>query len=416
ATAIARTESTSWLYETRFGEDRVAVIEPFASDGPRRLSVVFWFGFGSVQSAFWEFGVLLTLLGLGGLGLGAICAHVLGAQSLAPLEHLTVGARQLAKGRLGHRIELRSGDEFEALGQTLDRMAELLQVTVADLESSNRKLETANRELLEIDRVKSDLLANVSHELRTPLTAISGFVEALETGLLGAVDDEQRRALGVVSRNVLRLRSTIEQLLSFSRLDSRALDLDLRPFDLEAVARQAVEAVSAARGARGVRLRVAEDAREAHGDAARIAQVLENLLTNAVKFSPDEASVDLEIERCARGVEMRVIDRGIGLAPEHRERVFERFYQVDASPRRPYGGMGLGLAIVREILNLHGASVRIEDTPGGGSTFRVTLPDRDSQTAAAGRVASSSEEAVPPSATAAPPPDLLTPTPEKPPP
>ena len=378
---VAGLDQVHWLVEDG-GEERMVIVQPYIEDfGRHQLSVVAWFGFHSVDSAFVGFGRWLAVLGLGGLALGIACAFVLSGQSLGPVERLTRGARQLARGRLDHRIELRSGDEFEVLGATLDHMAGLLEGTIADLETSNVRLERANEELRELDKVKSDLLANVSHELRTPLTAISGYVEAMEAGLLGDVNDVQKESLQVVTRNIVRLRSMIDQLLNYSRMDSGLMQVELQPFDLVAVLGHVVEAVNAAQAGRvTIQLEAGEAMPEAFGDGSRIAQVVENLLTNAAKFSSEGDSVEVTLDQVGEGLEVCIEDHGIGIAEEHLGRIFDRFYQIDGSSKRQYGGMGLGLAIAKEIIELHHGTLAVESTPGQGSAFRFTIPIAEDRT------------------------------------
>lgn len=380
--AVKGLEKQSWE-SRREGHRHYVVVAPYVEEwGRHQYSVVFWVSYDSLTGAMMDIGWRILGLALLSLLLGGVCAWVLSAQSLRPVETLTEGARRFARGDLDHRNELRSGDEFEILGNTMDHMAALLARTVEDLESSNRHLELLNRELQELDEVKSDLLANVSHELRTPLTAIRGYVEAMSTGLLGDVSEVQQESLEVVERNIARLRSMIDQLLSYSRMESGRLEVELKPFDLESTARHVVEAVGAARDAASrLVLDCEEDLPEAFGDAGRIAQVLENLLTNAVKFSPDETAVELLIRRVRRtdgeggddGLEVRVRDHGIGIPLEEQTKIFDRFFQVDAGSSRHYGGMGLGLAIVREILELHHSKIEVDSAPGEGATFRFVL-------------------------------------------
>ena len=244
-----------------------------------------------------------------------------------------------------------------------------------------------NLDLQQMDRMKSDLLANVSHELRTPLTAIQGYTEAMDEGLLGEVTAQQRDAFKVVQRNSRRLMGMIDQLLAFSRLDAPdalganeagGARLDRAAFDLAEVAAQVVGSVRAGNGAaRDLRLELppGEDGLPpVCGDPGRIAEVLENLVTNAVKFTPAGGEIRVRLGRCGEEAEVAVADRGIGIPAAARARIFERFYQVDTSSTRAYGGMGLGLAIVREILAAHGREIQVESEEGKGTTFRFTLP------------------------------------------
>ncbi|MEL7059695.1 MAG: ATP-binding protein, partial [Acidobacteriota bacterium] len=361
------------------------VVQPFVDPwGQHRYTAVYRHSYRRLDAGLLAMGWRLVALGGLALLLGVACAAMLAGQNLRPLERLTDAARQLAAGRLETRVALRTQDEFGVLATTLDRMAARLETVMGDLESSNTRLERANRELKDLDRVKSDLLANVSHELRTPLTAIGGYVEALGAGLLGDVDADQADALAVVERNVHRLRAMIDQLLSYSRLDAGHMELEHRPFDLAAVARQVVDAVDAARGAAGgevgrLRLDIEPDLPNVRGDAGAISEVLDNLLTNALKFSPEDRSVEVRIEALepsgtAPEVRVAVRDHGVGIANADQTRIFERFFQVDASSRRAFGGMGLGLAIVREILQLHESDIELESAPNAGSTFAFRLP------------------------------------------
>ncbi|MEM9553151.1 MAG: ATP-binding protein [Acidobacteriota bacterium] len=398
------------------------VVQPFIEEwGRHQYSVVFSFSYARVQDTSIRAGLWLSLIACIALVLGIGCAYVLSASSLRPLAKLTRHARALAGGTLDRRLALRTGDEFEVLGGTLDRMAARLAASIDALEASNRGLEAANRELQELDRVKSDVLANVSHELKTPLTAIRGYVEAMREGLLGEVTPVQQDSLRVVERNIGRLRSMIDQLLGFARMESGRLTLEPRAFELEPMARHVLEVVRAARGdVVRFELVVERDLPPVQGDPARLAQVLENLLTNAAKFSADpgpenETDTDADTEAANTGlvdgdevaesearlplvtlrlrtvsagrggeVEVSVRDHGIGIPAAEQERIFDRFYQVDASSKRPYGGMGLGLAIVREILERHDSSIEVESTEGQGATFRFLVPLADAVPAPAG--------------------------------
>jgi signal transduction histidine kinase len=369
------------------GEDGRAyvVVAPYVEEwGRHRYSVASTFSYDSLRLAALAAGWRIFWLSAGSLALGVAIAILLAAQSVGPIEVLTRGAQDIADGHLTRRIELATGDEFGVLAATFNQMAEKLARTISDLETSNRTLGQMNLDLQQLDRTKSDLLANVSHELRTPLTAIQGYTEAIDEGLLGEVSAQQRDAFKVVRRNSRRLMGMIEQLLAFSRLDAPeateagAPRLELAAFDLAEVAAQVVGSVRAGHGA-AHDLRLEAPSGEAAlppvwGDPGRIAQVLENLVTNAVKFTPAGGEIRVRLSRRGGEVEVAVADHGIGIPAAARAKVFERFYQVDASSTRAYGGMGLGLAIVREILAAHRSEIRVESEEGKGSVFLFTLP------------------------------------------
>ena len=370
------------------------VVAPYVEEwGRHRYSVAFTFSYDSLRLAALAAGWRIFWLSAGSLALGVAIAILLAAQSVGPIEVLTRGAQDIADGHLSRRIELATGDEFGVLAATFNQMAEKLARTISDLETSNRTLGQMNLDLQQVDRMKSDLLANVSHELRTPLTAIQGYTEAMDEGLLGEVSAQQRDAFKVVQRNSRRLMGMIDQLLAFSRFDvpdaseTGAARLEPSAFDLAEVAAQVVGSVRAGDGA-ARDLRLEAPSGEAGlppvwGDPGRIAQVLENLLTNAVKFTPAGGEIRVRLGRCGEEAEVAVADRGIGIPAAARARIFERFYQVDASSTRAYGGMGLGLAIVREILAAHGREIRVESEEGKGTTFRFTLPLAGAAAAAA---------------------------------
>jgi signal transduction histidine kinase/DNA-binding response OmpR family regulator len=373
--AVKGLEVVTWR-ETAPEGDRFVVVEPYVEEwGRHRYSVVFEIGYGSLALATRE--AAWRILWLAGVSLvvGLAIAIALAKQALGPVEQLARGARDLAEGKLNRRLRIETGDEFEQLAATFNQMAGRLTATIADLEASNRALQQSNEELKELDRLKSDLLANVSHELRTPLTAIQGYTEALSGEILGTLGDPQRKALGVVARNIGRLQSMINELLSYARLESRKVELDQRAFDIVAVVDQVVGQLRAGR-AEHVVLEVDAPAKlpDVVGDPTRIAQVLENLLTNAAKFTPPGGRVSVALSSSDGEVEVAVSDTGIGIPAEALPKIFDRFYQVDSSSTRRYGGIGLGLAIVREIIQAHGSTIAASSSVGEGTTFRFRLP------------------------------------------
>ncbi|MGH8585511.1 MAG: response regulator [Gammaproteobacteria bacterium] len=228
------------------------------------------------------------------------------------------------------------------------------------------------------DRAKDDFLALVSHELRTPLNAIVAWLHILETT---PEPDAATlaKATAFLKRSVDQQRRLIDDLLDTARIASGKLQLEVRALDPAAVAEAALEVVRAAAEARGVEIYTLIDAHAGPitGDAGRLQQVLWNLLSNAIKFTPRGGRVQLHIERVDPHVRIAVSDTGAGIDPELLPVVFERFRQSDISSRRRHGGLGLGLALVRELVELHGGSVRVESPGAGrGTTFTVDLPIR----------------------------------------
>jgi PAS domain S-box-containing protein len=227
----------------------------------------------------------------------------------------------------------------------------------------------------EASRLKDEFLTTVSHELRTPLNAILGWARLLRQGRLDAA--QEGRAFETIERNARSQAQIVEDILDVSRIITGKLRLDLRAVDLPAVVRAAVESVRMTAEAKGVDLRSddAADIGPAWADAERVQQIAWNLLSNAVKFTPPGGAVRVGVEGTDAEVIIVVSDTGQGISPEFLPYVFDRFSQADSSSTRKYGGLGLGLAIVRHLTELHGGSVRAESPGAGrGATFTVRLP------------------------------------------
>jgi signal transduction histidine kinase len=224
--------------------------------------------------------------------------------------------------------------------------------------------------------MKDEFLATLSHELRTPLNAILGW-----TAILESRRDEQilRRALEVIQRNAAMQKRLIEDLLDVARILSGKMIIKTERVNLMAVLDAALDSVSPAAAAKAIQVDVAmdSDARFVSGDADRLQQVIWNLLSNAIKFTPQNGLVQISLKRVDSQIELSVHDTGQGISPEFLPHVFERFRQADATPARHHGGLGLGLAVVRHVVEAHGGSVSV-DSPGEGrgSTFVVSLSIR----------------------------------------
>ncbi len=242
----------------------------------------------------------------------------------------------------------------------------------AEVARTSRELEAALSRLTELDRLKSEFFANISHELRTPLTLI---LAPVEDRLSRGAEGPDREAHEVVRRNAQRLLRLIDDLLDLSRIDAGRLRLVVGPVDLAAMAEQAELAFRPAASARGVRLVVeADPVEDVHGDPHRLEMVLSNLLGNALKFTPEGGTVTLRLGGDAGRVRLSVSDTGGGIAPEDLPRIFQRFYQASGSARRSSGGVGIGLALARELAELHGGTLEVESELGRGTTFVLGLP------------------------------------------
>lgn len=227
------------------------------------------------------------------------------------------------------------------------------------------------------NRLKDDFVATMSHELRTPLNIIIGYVDLLLDGAFGSLDGEQVDIVHHVQRSARDLLSMIESTLEVSRLDTGRVEIHVAPVAADALLESLVADIRADpdHSARALRLDVAADLPELVTDAVRLRIILRNLIGNAVKFTPS-GEVEVSARRVPQGVELAVRDEGIGIPTESLDEIFDPFRQLDSSNTRAFGGVGLGLYVVKRLTELLGGSIDVESVLGKGSTFRVTLPLR----------------------------------------
>ena len=327
----------------------------------------------------------LAMLLLAG-ALAATLAHRLNKTVSMPISQLAVAARRIeqqADGTVLPRI-VRSDDEVGELVRAFDAMVRRLLESNDQLQrevDERRRVEAERQVLLdrerETSRLKDEFLAAVSHELRTPLNAILGWVQILGTT---AVDEQlTARAIASISKNARLQTRVIEDLVDVSRIVTGKLQLRLEPTDLRTVIEAAVDVVKPAADARGVRVEVnlPPETISVTGDPDRLRQVIWNLLSNAVKFTPAGGTVHVMMSRTDRGVRVEVQDTGIGIRKEFLPHVFDRFRQADGSMTREHGGLGLGLSIVKDLVDAHGGSVEVFSAGEGlGTTFQVHLLDQ----------------------------------------
>jgi K+-sensing histidine kinase KdpD len=235
-------------------------------------------------------------------------------------------------------------------------------------------LAQANRQLADLDRMKSQFVSMVSHELRTPLGLIKGYVGTLQRSDL-AIDAESRREfLTVIEEEADNLADLVGNLLDASRLEAGTLALELHPTRLLPIVRKAVRDARERAADYQFQLSLPEELPLVNADGRRLEQVLRNLLDNAVKYSPADSRIQVAVDAGEGGVTLAIHDEGRGIAPEHVERIFDRFYRVDQTDDRRGGGSGLGLAIAKGIVDGHGGRIWVESSPDAGSTFRIWLP------------------------------------------
>jgi len=307
----------------------------------------------------------------------------------------------IEKVALHRRVEESTAELAEAnaaLRRMYDDLEVLVEQRTAELSVANQELkreirvrewaeqerarllvleQAARKQAEEANRTKDEFLATLSHELRTPLNAILGWVQVLRTGKLDAAAGA--RALETIERNARSQAQLIADLLDVSRIITGKLRLDFKPVELRRIIDAALETVRPAADAKGILLDISIGplASPVLGDADRLQQVIWNLLSNAIKFTPRAGRVEVRLREQGGNAVIRVSDSGIGIRPDFLPYVFDRFRQAEGSITRTHGGLGLGLSIVRHLIELHGGTAEVESTgEGEGATFSVRLPLR----------------------------------------
>jgi signal transduction histidine kinase len=324
------------------------------------------------------------------LALAIVTSIVLARRMVRPIKSMQVAAAGVGEGALEQRIDVTSQDELGKLGDEFNRMAARLQESYAGLEDKVEErtrelglalaeLDEKSRQLETISRHKSEFLANMSHELRTPLNAIIGFSEVLREQMFGELNERQLEYLDDVLLAARHLLSLINDVLDLSKVEAGRMELELSdvsvPEALETGLTMQEERAREGRITLGLTTDPAEIVVQA--DERKLRQILFNLLSNAVTFTPPGGRVDVSAHLRNGVVEVAVADTGSGIAPEDQELIFEEFLQAHGNGDGARAeGTGLGLPLARRFIELHGGRLWVESAPGKGSTFRFTLPAR----------------------------------------
>jgi two-component system OmpR family sensor kinase len=324
------------------------------------------FPMADVQATVTRLVLLQFLVGLAVVVVAGAIGYVLVRRSLKPLDDMSATATVIAGGDLTRRVsDDASSTEVHELSTSFNSMVTRIEESFAaqqDSESQARASEERMRRFV----------ADAGHELRTPLTSIRGYAELLEQGAA----DNPDLALVRIQDEAARMGSLVDDLQLLARLDEQR-PLNREAIDVRELVSSAVEAAQSARPDRAIEVMVEGVDPVVSGEARQLRQVLDNLLSNALRYSPDNAVVEVRVsvtDARPRSVRVDVIDHGIGLSPDDCSRVFERLYRTDEARSRVYGGSGLGLAIVKSIVEAHGGQVFVTSERGRGSDFCFTIP------------------------------------------
>jgi signal transduction histidine kinase len=306
---------------------------------------------------------LVIGVSVGAIVLALLLGFVLAWSVIGPIQRIDARLAGIASGDFSGHVDVENRDELGALAVNVNRM--------------NDELRRLYLELEETSRHKSEFLASMSHELRTPLNAIIGFSQVLREEMFGPVNEKQAEYLDDIVSSGNHLLSLINDVLDLSKVEAGQVELEVRPFSLRAALERGVVMVreQATEEEVQVELSAGPEVDVVEGDERRIKQVIFNLLSNAVKFTPAGGEIDVSAKRVNGEVRVSVADTGPGIAPGDHERVFEEFQQTDAGLER-LEGTGLGLALSKRLVELHGGRIWLESELGKGSTFVFTLPAR----------------------------------------
>jgi len=297
----------------------------------------------------------------GAIVLALLLGFVLSWSVIGPIQSIDTRLAAIASGDFSGHVNVTNRDELGALADNVNRMNDELQRLYKALETTSQH--------------KSDFLANMSHELRTPLNAIIGFSQVLRDGISGEVNARQAEYLDDIVTSANHLLALINDVLDLSKVEAGQVELQVAPFSLRDALERGVSMVREQATTNGVQVALhANGGLDAvTGDERRIRQVIFNLLSNAVKFTEEGGLVDVGAEQRNGEVEVSVTDTGPGIAREDLDRIFEEFQQTEAGARQ-HEGTGLGLALSKRFVEMHGGRIWCESELGKGSTFHFTLP------------------------------------------
>lgn len=292
--------------------------------------------------------------------LSILLAKFLSLHITEPIDRLVDAVRSMENGDF-KPVDIKTGDDLEILGKAFNNMG--------------REVSRVIKELKEIDEAKTQFLSVTSHELRTPLTPIKSQLQLLLKGYLGELNDKQIKSLEMIERNTDRLDRLLQELLEISRIQSGRLKINPTKESLSDVIRCALDFLRPNIEEKGLTLKSNLEEIELEFDRDKITQVIQNLLTNAMKFT-ESGEIEVNLKRYGDGAIVSVRDTGIGMNEEEIKNLFKPFFQVDSWKSRKAGGVGLGLAISKGIIEAHGGRIWCESKPKSGSTFYFVLPSK----------------------------------------
>jgi signal transduction histidine kinase len=293
----------------------------------------------------------LWIAGAAGVVLSLVLGWLFSRQIVQPLDNIAEAAHKVAQGNLEQKIDTKGYSEVQDLGESFNNMAATLR---------------QDRDL------RRNMIADIAHELRTPISVLQGNIEGMIDGVL----PDNRQTLDTLHGETLELTRLVEDLRTLSLAEAGQLKFDLQPVDLGKLSARVADSFKAVAATRGIEISLSAPSKidSVSADADRTAQVLRNLIDNALKYGPDGKPIEVKVTSEKGNVTVYVADHGRGISTENLPLVFERFYRVDRSRSRSTGGSGLGLAIAKQLVEAQGGRIKAESKVGEGSTFAFSLP------------------------------------------
>lgn len=355
----------------KIDNDIIKIIAPYFDDyGLHKFSIVYFFSFArlhkQMKTVFGE-NIFISLLILVISLIGAIFISV---RITAHIKTFFIAAKKFGEGNLEEKIIIKTNDEFEELANTFNSMAEEIRNNIKDLN-------TLIQELARRDEQKTVFLANLSHELRTPLTASLGYIDYLQKQKLGILNKDQLHCVEVVKRNLEKLNNEINSLLQVSKYILEGVKLQPQKFSFEEVIYAMLNNFKPQIEQKDLAIRLESQAKEIIADKDRLSTVLENLLANAIKFADPKTEIHITTHNYSEDSKtyflFRITNQGVEIPEDKIQHIFEPFYQIDSGTSRKYRGVGLGLAIARQIIEAHSGKIDVMSV-NGLVTFEFIIP------------------------------------------
>ncbi len=361
------------LYPTNFIDENynVHVFIPFLDEFGNHLYTVHYVNSltGTLQRIRKSL-VIITSVIVIAIVLSIIVSNIVARSITRKIDKLKQSAIELEHGNLDVNFDIQSKDEIGELATVFEDMRKTIKTNITQLQKTLR-------ELKELDRVKNEFITNISHELKTPLTAAIGYISLIKRGKIGNVSDEVVGALKIVEKNLNELYLKIDSILQITKLQMYREHMEKKDVDLLKIVKKCCDNYRPTAEMKNIELEVKLPDEKVYieGDEKSLESMVCNLVDNAVKFTnTGKVMVRLRLGQNGKYTVLEVEDTGIGIPREKIKKIFDRFYQVDSSNIRKYGGIGLGLSIVKEVVELHNGIVRVKSEEGKGTLFKVLLP------------------------------------------